>query len=270
MATTTTPPATARHTPVDWTRKYAFATGLFYLITFAASIPAAFYFITPVLDDPGYIVGPGADTRVTFGALLDVVNALACIGTAVVLYPVVKRQSQVLALGFVTTRLLEAAIIIPGVMALLSVVTLRRGFAAGTDGLAGADPDVLVTVGAALVAFRDWSFFFGPGMAIANAFLLGTLMYRSRLVPRWIPVMGLVGAPLLLAGKTATMFGLIEEFSVWSSLSLPGIFFWELSLGIYLMVRGFRPSPVTAGMVADDARRPAPAVVAVTASERSR
>jgi hypothetical protein len=262
--TTPTPRA-----PIDPLRRTAFLAGALYVLTYLASIPAVFV-LGPVLDDPGYIVGPGADTRVTIGALLDVVTALAGIGTAVVLYPVVKRQSHVLALGFVTTRLLEAALIIPGVMALLTVVTLRQGFAAGTDGLAGADPDALVTVSAALVAFRDWSFFFGPGMAVVNALLLGTLMYRSRLVPRWIPVLGLVGAPLLLAGKTATMFGLIGEFSAWTAVTLPGIFFWELSLGIYLMVKGFRPSPVTAGMLADDARRPAPAVVAAAAPEQSR
>jgi Domain of unknown function (DUF4386) len=252
----------------DPLRRTAFLGGSLYVLTFLASIPALFV-LAPVLDDPGYIVGPGADSRVTVGAGLDVLNALACIGTAVVLYPVVKRQSQVLALGFVTTRLLEAAIIVTGVMSLLTVVTLRQDFAAGTNGLEGADPDVLVTVGAALVAFRDWSFFFGPGMAVANALLLGTLMYRSRLVPRWIPVLGLVGAPLLLAGKTATMFGLVEEFSVWTAVALPGIFVWELSLGIYLMVKGFRPSPVTAGMVADGAPRPALETVPATGTERS-
>ncbi len=262
--TTPTPRA-----PIDPLRRTAFLAGALYVLTFLASIPAVFV-LSPVLDDPRYIVGPGADTRVTIGALLDVVNALACIGTAVVLYPVVKRQSRALALGFVTTRLLEAAIIMPGVIALLTVVTLRQHVAAGTAGLADADPDVLVSIGAALVVFRDWTFFFGPGMAIANALLLGTLMYRSRLVPRWIPVLGLVGAPLLLAGKAATMFGLTGEFSPWTALTLPGIFFWELSLGIYRMVKGFRPSPVTAGMVGGDGARPAPAAVAVVAPERAR
>ncbi|WP_418606468.1 DUF4386 domain-containing protein [Georgenia sp. SUBG003] len=106
--------------------------------------------------------------------------------------------------------------------------------------------DSLVAVGAALVAVRDWSFLFGPGLAVANALLLGTLMYRSRLVPRAIPLMGLVG-PLLLASNTATMFGVNEQVSLLSLVALPGIFFWELSLGIYLVVKGFRPSPLTDG-----------------------
>ena len=112
--------------------------------------------------------------------------------------------------------------------------------------MAGADADSLVAASAALVAVRDATFLLGPGMAIANALLLGTLMYRSRLVPRVIPLMGLIGAPLLLASNTATLFGINEQLSVLSTLALPGIFFWELSLGLYLAIKGFKPAPITA------------------------
>lgn len=237
-----TPRTTTAEVRTRSLRRIALLAGALYLVTFLASIPAVFV-LDPVLNDPQYVVGPGADTRVTFGALLDIVNALACIGTAVVLFPVVKRQSEALALGFVAARVLEAAIIFVGIVSLLAVVTLRQDL----GGTAGADPDALVTTGAALVAVRDWTFLFGPGLAAANALLLGTLMYRSRLVPRAIPVMGLVGAPLLLASNTATMFGVNEQLSLLSALALPGIFFWELSLGLYLVIKGFRPSPVTAG-----------------------
>lgn len=225
-------------------RATALAAGVLYLITFAASIPAVLYFLTPVAD-PSYVLGDGADTRVIIGCVLDIVNALACIGTAVVLFPVVKRQNESLALGFVASRILEAAIIFVGIVSLLGVVTLRQDL--GT--VAGADADSLVAASAALVAVRDATFLLGPGMAIANALLLGTLMYRSRLVPRVIPLMGLIGAPLLLASNTATLFGINEQLSVLSTLALPGIFFWELSLGLYLAIKGFKPAPITADLV---------------------
>ena len=144
------------------------------------------------------------------GCFLDVVNALACIGTAVALFPVVKRQNEALALGFVTTRVLEAAIIVIGVVSLLAVVTLRQDLAGAT----GADAATLVTTGHALVAVRDWTFLLGPSlMAALNALLLGSLMYRSRLVPRIIPTMGLIGAPLLLTATIATLFGHIDQTS---------------------------------------------------------
>jgi hypothetical protein len=176
---------------VDWTRKHARASGILYLITFAASIPAAFYFLTPVLSDPGYIVGSGADTRVVIGCLLDVVNAVACIGTAVAVFPGVKRQNEALALGFVASRMLEASVILIGVVSLLAVVTLRQD-AAGT----ASDPAALATTGQALVAVRDYTFQFGPNLCAAmNALLFGTLLYRSRLVPRVIPTVGLIGPP---------------------------------------------------------------------------
>lgn len=179
----------------------------------------------------------------TFGTFLDPVNALACIATAVVLLPVVKRQSEALALGFVTTRILEAAVIIIGVVSLLTVVSLRQ------PGAAGAEASSLVMTGQALVAARDWTFLIGPNvMAGVNALLLGTLMYKSGLVTRVIPAMGLIGGPLLLAVTVATMLGLTEHGSVWWLVAAP-IFVWELSLGLYLVLKGFEPSP-TAGRVA--------------------
>ncbi|MGY1680555.1 DUF4386 domain-containing protein [Geodermatophilus sp. SYSU D01176] len=237
------PPAATTRPATDPMRQTAFLGGLLYVITFAASIPAAFYFLAPVLDNPDYVLGSGSDARVITGGLLDVVTAIAGIGTAVVLFPVVRRQNRTLALGFVTSRLLEAAIIVIGVVSLLAIVTLRKDFA----GAPGADTDSLSTTAASLVAVRDFTFHLGPGfMAAVNALLLGSLMYRSGLVPRVIPVMGLIGAPLLLAAKIATVYGVNDDSTMWSVIALAPIFFWELSLGIYLVVRGFRPSAVAA------------------------
>lgn len=244
MATTTAQTTTARRVPVDWTRKYSFATGLFYLITFAASVPAAFYFITPVLDDPNYIVSSGADTRVVIGCLLDAVNALACVASAVAFYPVARRLHESLALGFVTTRMFEAAVIMVGVVSLLAVVTLRQD----AGGATGAEQTSLVTTGQALVAVRDYTFQFGPNiMAALNATMIGTILYRSRLVPRILPTMGLLAVLPLLAASVATILGSTEQASVWFAPGGALIFIWELSLGIYLVVKGFRPA-ATAGL----------------------
>jgi hypothetical protein len=162
---------------MDSTRKTALVAGILYLITFASSIPA-YFLLEPVLNDPNYIIGAGADSQVAFGACLDLVNALAAIGTAVALFSVVRRQHEGLALGFVTTRMFEAATIVIGVVSILAVVTLRQ------DGAASGDAASLVPVGQALVAVHDWTAIIGPGMAGLNALLLGTLMYRSGLVPR--------------------------------------------------------------------------------------
>jgi hypothetical protein len=236
---TTAAPIPTAQGPMDLMRRTAFLGGALYVLTFLSSIPATLL-LSPLLNDPEYVLGPGPDTQVVFAASLEIVNALACIGTAVVLYPVVKRQNETLALGFVTSRVLEAAILFTGVVSVLAVVTLRQDVASTP----GADADSLVTVAAGLVAVRDWTLLLGPGLAIANALLLGTLMYRSRLVPRAIPLMGLVGAPLLLAANVLTMFGYNEQFSLLSLIALPGIFFWELSLGVYLVVKGFKPAPI--------------------------
>jgi Domain of unknown function (DUF4386) len=224
-------------------RKTALVAGVCYLITFVASIPAVFL-LDPVLNDRGYIVGSGADTQVLVGGLFDLVNALACIATAVVLFPVVRRQNEAVALGFVTSRMFEAAIIVIGVVSLFAVVTLRQDSA----GAPGQEDASLVPIGAALVAVRDWTFLLGPGlMPGINALLLGYLMYRSGLVPRVIPLVGLIGAPFFLVTAVATILGLNEQGSVWSAIVVVPIFLWELSLGVWLTVKGFRPSPLTAG-----------------------
>jgi Domain of unknown function (DUF4386) len=226
-----------KRAPMNSLRKTALVAGVFYLLTFV-SIPTLTLY-GPV-HDPNYIVGAGSNTAVLVGGVLEVIVALAGIGTAVVLYPVIKRQNEAVALGFVSARVLEAATIFVGVASLLAVVTLRQ---------AGVGPDALVT-GQALVAFYDRMFLLGQSFIPAlNALLLGSLLYRSRLVPRVLPVVGFVGAALLLASDVAVLFGLWDRVSVLSAIAALPIALWEFSLGVYLVVKGFKPSPITAGMV---------------------
>ncbi len=227
-----------RRAQMDTARKAAFFGGLFYLITFASSIPAVFL-LGPVLNDSHYIISSGADTQVVWGNVLDLINALTAIGSAVALYSVLKRQSEGLALGFVTTRMFEAAVIAIGVVSLLTVVSLRQ------PGATGAQADSLVTTGKALVAAYNWVFLVGPNlMPAVNGVLLGTLMYKSGLVPKAIPLMGLIGGPLLLAVTLSSMLGLTHHGSAWWLVTAP-IFLWELSLGLYLTFKGFRPTALT-------------------------
>jgi len=217
-------------------------TGVLFLITFITSIPALFVFYAPVLDDPRYIVGAGADTSVSLGAFLELILIIANIGTAVVLFPILRRQNEIFALGYVTARIVECVFIAVGILSLLSVVTLRQDLA----GAAGADAGSLVAVGAALVALHDWTFLLGPGfvVGVGNGLMLGYLMYRSALVPRGMAVLGLIGGPLVTGSGVAVLFGVFEAGSVWQAIATIPEFVWELSLGIWLTVRGFNPSAI--------------------------
>ena len=245
---------------MDSMRKTALVAGVLYLITFISSIPAVFL-LDPVLSNPNYIVGAGADTQVIGGAFLDLVNAIAAIGTAVALFSVVRRQNEGFALGFVTARMFEAAVIVVGVMSVLAVVTLRQA------GATGADAASLVTTGRALVAIRDWTFLLGPSLIPGvNALLLGYLMYRSRLVPRLIPTLGLIGGPLLISSAVGTMFGVNDAVSVWSGVALLPIFFWELSLGLWMTFKGFQRSAPLMAATAAEAARPDGSATAVPAA----
>jgi hypothetical protein len=213
------------------TRKIALVAGVLYLLTFV-SIPIGVLYV-PV-HDPNYIVGPGPDTPMILGGVLEIIVALACIGTAVALYPVVKQQNEGVALGFVGARVLEAGTIFAGVVCLLAVVTLRQ---------AGVGAEALVT-GRALVALHDL-FRLGQNlMPAVNALLLGSLLYRSRLVPRVLPVLGFIGAPLLIANTIVMMFGITGPLFALTGIGVLPIALWEFSLGIWLVAKGFNSSAI--------------------------
>jgi len=219
-------------------RRTATLAGWLWIITFVASIPAYFIFYAPVRDEPNLITGAGADptTSVALGAVLELVLIVANIGTAVVFFPILKWQNETGALGYVTARVMESVFIAIGVISLLTFLFMRQE-GTGTDAL-----------GDAFVAIYDRAFLIGPGFfaGLGNGLLLGYLMYRSGLVPRGMAMLGLIGGPLIIASGIAIMFDVTERGSTLQGLATIPEFFWELSLGIYLVVKGFKPSPVTA------------------------
>jgi hypothetical protein len=240
MTTTVRTPAVpvgSQRVPMTSLRKTALVAGIFYLITFISIPTLALY--GPVTKHRDWILSSGGHTAVLVGGLLEIIVALAGIGTAVTLYPVLRRQHEGIALGFVTSRVLEGSMIFAGVVSLLSLVTMRHD-AGGTA--------ALLTTSAGHVATYNWTFLLGQSLMPAiNAILLGTLLYRSRLVPRFLPTLGLIGAPLLLAADIATLFGTIGQHSTWALLGALPIAVWEFSLGVWLTAKGFRPSPITTG-----------------------
>jgi hypothetical protein len=216
-------------------RKTSLAAGVLYLLTFVSIPTLALY--GPV-KAANYILGAGPDTGAIFGGILEIIVALAGIGTAVALYPVLKRQNEGVALGFVGSRVLEAGAIFAGVMCLLTVVSLRQ---------AGAGADALVT-SHALVAMYDRMFLISQSFIPAvNALLLGSLLYQSRLVPRALPLLAFIGATLLVAGDIAVLFGFIGQHAPSTALAAVPIALWEFSLGVWLVVKGFNPSPILSG-----------------------
>jgi hypothetical protein len=215
-----------------------------FLITFATSIPAVALF-QPILDDPvGYVANGGSDNRIVFGALLELLLIIANIGTAVVVYPILKRQNHVLALGYVTARVVECAFILVGVLAVLSIVTLSQENAGGDEG----------AIAYTLAALKDWTFILGPGWVVGwgNGLILGYLMYSSELVPRRLAIFGLVGGPLIVLSGTLVMFGVIDQGGTGQGLATLPEFIWELGLGIYATFWGFKAS----SPILRDDRRP--------------
>jgi hypothetical protein len=210
--------------------------GLLFLITFVTSIPALILY-QPVLDDPvGYIASGGSDNRILFGAFLELLLIIANIGTAVVVYPILKRQNHILSLGYVTARIVESAFILVGILAVLSLITLTQENAGAQEG----------TTAYTLAALKDWTFVLGPGWVVGwgNGLILGYLMYRSGLVPRWLAMLGLVGGPLNFISGTLVMFGAADQGGALQGLCTIPEGLWELGLGLYALIWGFRRCPI--------------------------
>ena len=224
-------------------QKRARAFGVLYLITFITSIPALALY-QPVLDHPvAYIAGAGRDTQILFAALLELLLIIANIGTAVVIFPIVRRQNEELALGYVTARLFECTFILVGIVSILGIITLRNQVAGSAEG----------TVAYTLAAIKDWTFLLGPGWVVGwgNGLILGYLMYSSGLVPRRATWLGLIGGPLIIVSGTAVMFTGNHPSSTLHSLqgiaTIPE-FAWELFDGIYCTIWGFRrDAPILSG-----------------------
>jgi Domain of unknown function (DUF4386) len=209
--------------------------GVFYLLTFVTSIPALLLY-EPALRDPvGYIAGGGHDKRILLGALLELLLIIANIGTAVVIVPIMRRQFEELSIGYVTARFLESTFILVGIIAMLGIVTLHRESAGGNEG----------AIAYTLAAIKDWTFLLGPNWVVGwgNGLILGYMMYRTQLVPRPWPWLGLIGGPLLVVFGTAEMFSGNDPSSTLATLhnlsALPEVV-WELFLGVYCTIWGFR------------------------------
>jgi hypothetical protein len=215
-------------------RKTALAGGILYLLTFLGSIPAAIL-VGPAINDPAYVTSAGADQQVTLGAVLELVNVLSCFGCAVALFSVVRREHEGLAVGYLATRLFEAAAITIGIVSLLAIVTLRQ------QGSADGNAESLVPVASALVAIRSWAMVIGPNMAAFNALMLGTALYRARLVPRPIPALGIIGAPILISYVVLSILG-IAPGPMFTVIAVMPFFIWELVLGLWLTFKGFNES----------------------------
>ena len=203
--------------------------GVLFIITFITSIAAVALFQS-VLDDPAaYIAGGGKDNQIYLGAFLELLLIIANVGTAVVLYPIVRRQNELLAIGYVTARVIECVFLAGGIIFVLGVVSLRQDSPDAGD------------LALSLAALKDWTFLFGPGFIVpfGNGLILGYLMYSSGLVPRRMTWLGLIGGPLLLIGNLGVLFDWWEPTSAAGLLVAPE-FFWELSLGIYAAAWGFR------------------------------
>ena len=227
-------------------QKTARLFGWFFIGTFVTSLAAKALFVSGVggsFSELRFVPGAVSETSVYLGAILEFLLMVANIGTAVVIYPLVKRQSEKVALGYVTARIMESAFILVGLVSIVSLVSVSNALTGAT----GAEATALAVQGNSLAATYDWAFLFGPGLVVGfgNGLMLGYLMYRSGLLPRRMAMLGLIGGPMLIASFVLILFGVYENGSGPAVLmALPEIA-WEASLGIYAAWKGFKRSPIT-------------------------
>ena len=216
-------------------QRHARTFGILFIITFLTSIPASFLFDSVLEDPAGYVAGGGNDNQIYLAVLLEFALILANVGTAVVLYPIARRQNKALAIGYVAARIIECVFIAAGIIFVLGIVSLSQDSPGAGD------------LALSLAALKDWTALFGPGLIVpfGNGLILGYLMYKSGLVPRPMTWFGLIGGPILLIGSLFTLVDGRAEGSALPGLLVAPEFIWEAFLGIYCTIWGFRrDSPI--------------------------
>jgi hypothetical protein len=228
---------------VSTLRKTAVLVGTLYILAAVTSVIALIAY-GPVLHYSDYILkGAARATRVASGAFLESVLAFSIIGISLAMFPILRRRDEGLALGYACFRLLEATIIIVGIISVLSVVTLSREYAKAT----APDAAAYLTAGRLLVAQHNWTFLFGPDLALGpSTLIMGYFLFRSRLVPRFIAVMGLVGGPLVWVSAVLVMFNVYDQVSMWGAVTAVPVFAYEMTFAVWLIAKGFDPSALAA------------------------
>jgi len=222
-------------------RKNAIIVGVLFILAAVTAI-IGFALYQPILNDPDYIIkGSANETQVIWGAFFELVLAFSVIGISITMFPILKKENESIALGYVCFRLLEATIIIIGIISLLSIVTLSQDFAKAVAPNASS----FLTAGKLLVTVHNWTFLLGPNLALGpSTLMMSYFLYKSKLVPRFISVLGLVGGPLIFACAVLVMFGVFLQISVWGAMLAIPVFAYEMTLAVWLIVKGFNSSAI--------------------------
>ena len=227
-------------------RDIAIFVGVLYILAAVTAI-IGFALYQPILNDPEYIIkGSANETQVIWGAFNELILAFSIIGISVMMYPIVNKENENIAIGYVCFRIVEAILIIIGIISLLSIVTLSQEFVTSVAPNASS----YLIAGKLLVILHNWTFLFGPNLALGpSTLMMSYFLYDSKLVPRFISVMGLVGGTLILACALLVMFGVFLQVSIWGAIFAIPVFAYEMSLAVWLIVKGFNSSVVYSSLV---------------------
>lgn len=219
-------------------RKDARIVGFLFILAAVSSIIGLLLY-APILGHSDYVIrGEVQQPQIATAALMEVILSVSMIGISIWMYPVLKRYSEPLAIGYVCFRLLESTIVIVGIISMLAVMTLSAEF----PRMSALDQNSFLVVARSFVAVHDWTFLLGPNTALGvSTLMMSFLMFRSRLVPRPIAVLGLIGGPLIFTSSVLVMFGLYTQTSTMGALMALPVFLYEMSTAVWLMVRGFNP-----------------------------
>lgn len=210
--------------------------GVLYIVATVAAIIGLILY-NPILNDPDYLVsGAKNENQIILGAIFELILACSAIGTAIMLYPYIRKQNESIARGYVCFRFFETVLIVIGIVSVLSLLTLSQVFVSSDNPSISA----YQTSGALLLAVHDWTFILGPNFMLGvNTLMYSYLLYQSKLVPRFISVMGLAGASMIIIAALLEMFGVIQQVSTWGTILAIPIFFFEMILAVWLIVKGF-------------------------------
>ncbi len=222
---------------MDSYRKTSIIVGVLFITATVTSILGG-SLISSVIDSPDDFLNVSSnENQIIIGCLLVLVDALAVIFIAILVFPILKKYNEGLALGYIGLRIFEGVVFIIGVISILAILTLSQEYVAGT--LEAPYSQGLVAL---LLGVYDWSWLVGPLIFFALSTLpFYYLLYQSKLIPQWLSGWGLIGGILVTLFGLLAMFGFDTTSTISMFLFLP-IAVQEMALAVWLIVKGFNPS----------------------------
>lgn len=222
-------------TDYNFNKTDAKLTGWFFIAAAVSSI-IGLKLYDPILNESNFLLSASNNySQIVFGAVNELILCVTATGTGIMLFPLLKRYNERMALGYLSFRLLEVVFIMIGTISVLTALAVSENYANGVI----RDKDNAQNLMLTFIYLHKWTFMLGPNFMLAiNTFLYSYVFSKSNVVPKNLARLGISASLLIMLAAILEMFGVIQQISIWGILLALPVALYEMTLAIWLIVKG--------------------------------